>query len=45
MRSTAGRVPVATRTEVTFEDGRTGSIEAELVIRKVAPVTVLAKAS
>ena len=40
-----GQSTCRTRTEVTFEDGRTGSIEAELVIRKVAPVTVLAKAS
>ena len=40
-----GQSTCRTRTEVTFEDGRTGSIEAELVIRDVAPVPALAKAS
>ena len=40
-----GQSTCRTRTEVTFEDGRTGSIEAELVIRDVAPAPTLAKAS
>ena len=41
----AGQSTCRTRTEVTFEDGRTGSIEAELEIRDVAPVAAMAKAS
>ena len=40
-----GQSTCRTQTEVTFEDGRTGTIEAELRIREVAPVPVLAKAS
>ena len=41
----AGQRTCRTHTEVTFEDGRTGSIEAELEIRDVAPAPALAKAS
>ena len=40
-----GQRTCRTQTEVTFEDGRTGSIDAELEIRDVAPVPALAKAS
>ena len=40
-----GQSTCRTQTEVTFEDGRTGSIEAELQIRDVAPAPALAKAS
>ncbi len=40
-----GQRTCRTRTEVTFEDGRTGSIEAELEIRDLAPVPALARAS
>ena len=40
-----GQRTCRTQTEVTFEDGRTGSIEAELEVRNVAPVPALAKAS
>ena len=39
-----GQSKCHTLTEVTFEDGRTGSIEAELEVRDVAPVPALAKA-
>ena len=40
-----GQSTCRTQTEVTFEDGRTGTIEAELRIREVAPVPALARAS
>ena len=40
-----GQRTCRTLTEVTFEDGRTGSIEAELEVRDVEPVPMLAKAS
>ena len=40
-----GQRTCRTRTEVTFEDGRTGSIEAELEVRDVEPALALAKAS
>ena len=40
-----GQRTCRTQTEVTFEDGRTGTIEAELRIREVAAVPALAKAS
>ncbi len=40
-----GQRSCRTQTEVTFEDGRTGSIDAELEIRDVQPVPVLARAS
>ena len=39
-----GRSTCRTRTEVTFEDGRTGTIEAELRIRDVAPAPARALA-
>ena len=35
----AGQSTCRTQTEVTFEDGRTGTIEAELRIREVAPAS------
>ena len=41
----AGRSTCRIRTEVTFEDGRTGSIEAELEVRDVEALSALAKAS
>ena len=40
-----GQRTCRTQTEVTFEDGRTGTIEAELRIREVAAAPALAKAS
>ena len=40
-----GQRTCRTQTEVTFEDGRTGTIEAELRIREVAAVPALARAS
>ena len=41
----AGQRICRIHTEVTFEDGRTGSVEAELEIRDVARLPALAKAS
>jgi long-chain acyl-CoA synthetase len=35
-----GRSTVAVETEVTFEDGRTGMIKAEMAIRDAAPATI-----
>ena len=36
----AGRSTVAVETEVTFEDGRTGMIKAEMAIHDAAPPTI-----
>jgi long-chain acyl-CoA synthetase len=36
----SGRSTVAVETEVTFEDGRTGMIKAEMAIRDAAPATI-----
>ena len=40
----SGRSTCRTRTEVTFEDGRTGTVEAELAVRDVEPLAALARA-
>jgi long-chain acyl-CoA synthetase len=36
----SGQSTVAVETEVTFEDGRTGMIKAEMAIRDAAPATI-----